>query len=80
MLLEVAIPADSNLIKKEVEKILKYEDLILEFQCLWNVKAKVIPEGRGATGNISESLRQYLSNISGKTFSNYQLNAQLFYF
>jgi hypothetical protein len=29
-------------IKKEVEKILKYKDLITEIQCIWNVKAKVI--------------------------------------
>jgi hypothetical protein len=30
------------------------------------VKAKVIPEIIGATGTISKSLRQYLSNITGK--------------
>jgi hypothetical protein len=30
------------------------------------VKAKVIPAIRGATGTISKSLRQYLSNIPGK--------------
>jgi hypothetical protein len=30
-------------IKKEAEKILKHEDLVMEKQCLWNVKAKVIP-------------------------------------
>jgi len=29
---------------------------------MWNVKAKVIPVIRGATGTISKSLRQYLSN------------------
>jgi uncharacterized protein YycO len=33
---------------------------------MWNVKAKVIPVITGATGTISESLRQYLSNISEK--------------
>ena len=33
---------------------------------MWNVKAKVIPVIIGATGTISESLRQYLSNIPGK--------------
>jgi len=49
---------------KEAEKILKYKDLITEIQCMWNVKAKVIP---GATGTISKSLRQYLSNKPGST-------------
>jgi len=33
---------------------------------MWNVKAKVITVITGATGTISESLRQYLSNIPGK--------------
>jgi hypothetical protein len=32
MLISVAIPGDRNVIKKEVEKILKYEDLIIEIQ------------------------------------------------
>jgi hypothetical protein len=50
--------------QKEVEKILKYKDHIIESQCILNVKAKVIPEIIGATGTISKSLRQYLSNIT----------------
>jgi len=39
--LNVAIPGHRNVIKKEVEKILKYEDLVIEIQRKWNVKAKV---------------------------------------
>jgi hypothetical protein len=31
-----------------------------------NVKAKVIPVTIAVTGTISKSLRQYLSNVSGK--------------
>jgi len=54
------------LTKKEAEKILKYKYLITEIQRMWNVKAKVISVIIGATGTISESLRQYLSNIPGK--------------
>jgi len=57
---------DRNLIKKEAENILQYKDLIIEIQRMWNVKAKVIPLITGVTGTISKSLRQYLSNISGK--------------
>jgi ribosome-binding factor A len=53
MLIDVAIPGDSNLIKKEVQKILKHKDLIIESYCMWNVKARVIPEITGATGTIS---------------------------
>ena len=48
--------------KKETEKILKYKDLIIEIQRMWDMKAKVIPVTIAATGTISKSLGQYLSN------------------
>jgi hypothetical protein len=32
MLIDVAIPGDRNVIKKETEKILKYKDLTIEIQ------------------------------------------------
>jgi len=43
MLIDVASPGDRNVIKKEKKKILKYKDLIIEIQCMWNVKTRVIP-------------------------------------
>jgi len=43
MLRDVVISGDRNVIKKEAEKILKYKDLTLEIQRMWNVKTKVIP-------------------------------------
>jgi len=52
-------------IKKEAEKILKYKDLTIEMQRVWNVKTKVIPVIIGATGTISKSFRKYVSNIPG---------------
>jgi hypothetical protein len=65
MLIDVAIPGDRNVIKKEAEKILKYRDLTIEIQSMWNVKAKVIPVIIGATGTISKSFRKYVSDIPG---------------
>jgi len=53
-------------IKKETEKIVKYKDLTIEIQRMWNVKTKVIPVITGATGTISKSFRKYVSNIPGK--------------
>ena len=69
MLKDVAISGDRNAIKKEVEKILKYKALTIEKQRTWNVKTKVIPVIRGATGTISKLFRKYVSNIPG----NYQV-------
>ena len=61
-LIDVAIPGDRNIVKKQAEKILKCKDLMIEIQRMWNVKAKMIPVIIGATGTISKSLRQSLSN------------------
>ena len=66
MLIDVAISGDRNVIKKEAEKILKYKDLTIEIQRMWNVKTKVVPVIIGATGTISKSFRKYVSNIPGK--------------
>jgi len=65
-LLDVAIYGDRNVIKQEAEKILKYKDLTREIQSMWKVKTKMIPVTMGATGTISKSLRQYLTNRPGK--------------
>jgi hypothetical protein len=66
MLIDVANPGDINVIKKEAEKILKHKDFIIEIRGMWKVKAKEIPVIIGATATTSKSLRQYLSNITGK--------------
>jgi len=66
MLIDVAISGDRNVTEKEAEKILKYEDLTIEIQCMWNVNTKVIPVIIGASGTISKSFKKYVSNIPGK--------------
>jgi hypothetical protein len=65
ILIDVAITGDRHVIKKEAEKILKYKDLTTEIQCMWNVKARVIPIITGATGTISKSFRKYVRDIQG---------------
>ena len=42
MLIDVPISGDRNVIKKEVEKILKYKDLTIEIKRMWKVKTRVI--------------------------------------
>ena len=66
MLIDVAVSGDRNVIKREAEMILKYKDLTIEIQRMWNVKTKMIPVIIGATGTISKSFRKYVSNTPGK--------------
>jgi hypothetical protein len=66
MLIDVAIPGDRNVIQREAEKILKYEDLTIEIQHMWNVKTRVIPVIIGATGTISKSFRKYVCTTPGQ--------------
>jgi hypothetical protein len=66
MLIDIAISGGRNVIKKEAEKVLKYNILIVEIQHVWNVKTKVIPVTLGATGTISKSFTKYLRNMHGK--------------
>jgi D-arabinose 5-phosphate isomerase GutQ len=58
MLINDAISGNRNIIKKEAEKIIKYKDLTIEIQRMWNVKTKVILVIIGATGTISKSFRK----------------------
>ena len=50
MLIDVAISRGRNVTKREAEKILKFKDLTIEIQRMWNVKTKVIPVITRATG------------------------------
>jgi len=54
MLTDIAISGDRNVIKMEAEKILKYKDLTIEIQRMWNVKTKVVPVIIWVTGTISK--------------------------
>jgi len=50
-LIDVAIPADRNVVQKEAEKKLKYKSLCIEIQRMWNLKCTIIPVITGATGD-----------------------------
>jgi hypothetical protein len=57
LLIDTAIYGDQHVTMKEAEKVVKYKDLALEIQCLWNVKKKkkVMPVITGATETTSKS-------------------------
>ncbi|KAJ8029456.1 hypothetical protein HOLleu_28849 [Holothuria leucospilota] len=65
-IIDVAIPLDKNIRGKEAEKTQKYQDLKLEIQKLWDVKAEVIPIVIGALGAVSTSLEGHLQRAPGE--------------
>jgi len=65
-LIDVAIPADRNVVHKEAEKKLKYKSLCIEIQRMWKLKFTIIPVIIGATGTVTRSLRKNLETIQGK--------------
>lgn len=65
LIIDVAVPSDSNIIRKEAEKIIKYRSLEIEIKRMWSVETAILPVVIGATGRISSSLRDYLDKVPG---------------
>ena len=65
LIVDVAVPNDTHINEKEREKIEKYQDLRLEIQRMWDVKAKVVPVVVGALGAVTNNLESYLGQIPG---------------
>ena len=65
-LVDVALPADRNVVQKEAEKKLKYKSLCIEIQRMWNMKCTIVPVIIGATGIVTRSLKKNLETIPGK--------------
>ena len=60
--MDVAIPADRNVVQKEAQK----KSLCIEIQRMWNPKCTIIPVIIGATGRLTRSLRKDLEAVPGK--------------
>jgi hypothetical protein len=65
-LIDVAIPADRNVVQKEAEKKFKYKSLCIKMQRMWNLKCMIVPIIIGATGIVTRSLKKNLETIPGK--------------
>jgi ABC-type sulfate transport system permease subunit len=59
------MPSDRNVIQ-ESEKKLKYKNLSIEIQRMWNMKCFVIPVIIAATRIVTKGLKKYLETILGK--------------
>jgi hypothetical protein len=66
LLIDVAIPSDKNVVEKEAENKVKYKNLSIEIQRMWNMKCFVIPIIIGTTGIVSKCLQKYLETIPGQ--------------
>ena len=67
MLMDVAISGDRNVIKKEAKKILKYKDLTIEIQRMWNVKSKVITSNNRGDWDYFKAIQEIREQHTGKT-------------
>jgi len=70
-LIEVAKPADKNVVQKEAEKKLKYKSLCIEIQRMWNLKCTIIPIIIGAIGIVTRNLRKSFVSCNSKTFDRF---------
>ena len=67
IIIDVAVPSDCNIMKKEHEKIDKYQGLREEMEKMWKVEAKVVPIVVGALGAVTTTLEKWLEQIPGRT-------------
>ena len=62
-MIDISIPNDVNINKKEVEKLTKYKNLSIEMNRLWSVRSKIIPVVIGALGTVSTKIGFHLDKI-----------------
>ena len=68
-IIDVAIPGDSRIEEKELEKICKYQDFKIEIEILWEKQATVVPVVIGSLGVIPRDLKKHLRTIGLESIS-----------
>ena len=66
-IIDFAIPYDTRVDDKEVEKIEKHLDLARELKKVWNMKVIVVPLVLGALGTAAKEIEKRLKTISIET-------------
>lgn len=60
-IIDIGVPADKNVLEKESEKVMKYQDLKTEIKRIWNMRrVKVIPVVVGALGCFPKDWQNWL--------------------
>ena len=63
-LIDIAVPNDTNIADKRVEKLRKYTDLANEVKTLWQArKVEIIPIVVGCTGTFYKEYEKYIKKI-----------------
>ena len=62
-LIDIAVPYDTRIEEKEIEKITKYQDLKIEIQRCWQTKTTVVPIVVGALGAMPKGLTENLKKL-----------------
>ena len=66
LIVDVAMPGDQNITKKEFEKINNYSELRVEIARVWNMETEVVPVVIGALGSIPKNLHYHLESLGIK--------------
>ena len=62
-IIDLAVPGDTRVVKKEEEKTEKYRDLAIEKGRIWKKRANTVPIVMGALGTISKNHLMYLGEL-----------------
>ena len=65
ILIDTAIPDDSNINTKETEKLSKYKDLEIEVSRMWKLGTKILPVITGVIRMIKKGLEHSLQLLPG---------------
>ena len=66
IIVDIAVPGDSNILQKETQKCEKYQHLAREIQRIWKSRTKVVPVVVGALGSVSKKLVGHLEQLGIK--------------
>ena len=64
--IDMSVPSERNVARKETEKLSKYKDLEIEVTKMWQMKTTVIPVIIGALGLVRKRMNELVSKIPGK--------------